>query len=63
MATAVELLEAVSVMVAPVMPNESAAMREQWVSWFGIPTQFAPHWDGDPDTTVLLDVPGGVPSE
>ncbi len=43
--------------------DESAAMREQWVSWFGIPTQFAPHWDGDPDTTVLLDVPGGVPSE
>jgi thioredoxin reductase len=43
--------------------DESAAMREQWVSWFGIPTQFAPHWDGDPDTTVLLDVPGGVPGE
>ena len=43
--------------------DESAAMREQWVSWFGIPTQFAPHWAGDPDTTVLLDVPGGVPSE
>jgi NADPH-dependent 2,4-dienoyl-CoA reductase/sulfur reductase-like enzyme len=43
--------------------DESATMREQWVSWFGIPTQFAPHWDGDPDTTVLLDVPGGVPSE
>jgi len=28
-ATAVELLEAVSVMIAPVMPNVSAAMREQ----------------------------------
>ena len=21
-------------------------VREHWVSWFGIPTQFAPHWDG-----------------
>ena len=19
-------------------------MREEWVSWFGIPTQFSPHW-------------------
>ena len=25
-------------------PDESAAMREEWVSWFGIPTQFSPHW-------------------
>jgi len=23
---------------------EPAAMREEWVSWFGIPTQFSPHW-------------------
>jgi thioredoxin reductase len=43
--------------------DEPAAMREHWVSWFGIPTQFAPHWAGDPDTTVLLDVPGGIPVE
>jgi hypothetical protein len=43
--------------------DESATLREQWVSWFGILTQFAPHWAGDPDTTVLLDVPGGVPTE
>jgi thioredoxin reductase len=43
--------------------DEPPAMREHWVSWFGIPTQFAPHWAGDPDTTVLLDVPGGMPSE
>ena len=28
-------------------------MREHWVSWFGIPTQFAPHWAGDPDMTVI----------
>jgi hypothetical protein len=20
-------------------------MREHWVSWFGIPTQFSPHWE------------------
>jgi len=25
--------------------DEPAAMREQWVSWFGIPTQFSPHWE------------------
>ena len=25
--------------------DESPAMREQWVSWFGIPTQFSPHWE------------------
>jgi thioredoxin reductase len=43
--------------------DEPAAMREHWVSWFGIPTQFAPHWAGDPDTAVLLDLPGGIPVE
>jgi thioredoxin reductase len=24
--------------------DEPEAVREHWVSWFGIPTQFAPHW-------------------
>jgi thioredoxin reductase len=24
--------------------DEPGAMREEWVSWFGIPTQFSPHW-------------------
>jgi len=24
--------------------DEPVAMREDWVSWFGIPTQFSPHW-------------------
>jgi thioredoxin reductase len=43
--------------------DELATMREHWVSWFGIPTQFAPHWAGDPDMTVMLDVPGGGPVE
>jgi thioredoxin reductase len=43
--------------------DEPPAMREHWVSWFGIPTQFAPHWAGDPDMTVALDVPGGAPVE
>ena len=28
--------------------DEPAEMREHWVAWFGIPTQFAPHWAGDP---------------
>jgi thioredoxin reductase len=40
--------------------DEPAAMREHWVTWFGIPTQFAPHWAGDPETTVVLDVPGAT---
>jgi thioredoxin reductase len=52
--------------------DEPSAVREHWVSWFGIPTQFAPHWAGDPDTTALLDqrvvdvagdVPGRIPVE
>ena len=43
--------------------DEPVSMREHWVSWFGIPTQFAPHWAGDPDMTVSLDVPGGMPVE
>jgi len=43
--------------------DELTSMREHWVSWFGIPTQFAPHWNGDPDMTVMLDVPGGGPVE
>ena len=25
--------------------DELPAMREDWVSWFGIPTQFSPHWE------------------
>jgi thioredoxin reductase len=25
--------------------DEPATMREGWVSWFGIPTQFSPHWE------------------
>jgi thioredoxin reductase len=25
--------------------DEPDAMRENWVSWFGIPTQFSPHWE------------------
>jgi len=25
--------------------DEATAMREDWVSWFGIPTQFSPHWE------------------
>ena len=24
--------------------DELSAMREEWVSWYGIPTQFSPHW-------------------
>ena len=43
--------------------DELPTTREHWVSWFGIPTQFAPHWAGDPDMSVMLDVPGGGPVE
>jgi hypothetical protein len=25
--------------------DEPAPMRQDWVSWFGIPTQFSPHWE------------------
>jgi thioredoxin reductase len=25
--------------------DESAAMRDDWAIWFGIPTQFTPHWN------------------
>jgi len=25
--------------------DEPDAVRENWVSWFGIPTQFSPHWE------------------
>ena len=38
-------------------------MREHWVSWFGIPTQFSPHWEAGmavarahrPDALILSD--------
>jgi thioredoxin reductase len=33
--------------------DEPNAMREDWVSWFGIPTQFSPHWEPG----MLLDEP------
>lgn len=33
--------------------DEPQAMREDWVSWFGIPTQFSPHWEAG----MALDEP------
>jgi len=33
--------------------DEPNAMREDWVSWFGIPTQFSPHWEPG----MVLDEP------
>ena len=33
--------------------DEPAAVREDWVSWFGIPTQFSPHWEAG----MALDEP------
>ncbi|MBI1775992.1 MAG: FAD-dependent oxidoreductase [Proteobacteria bacterium] len=35
--------------------EETEAMREHWDIWFGIPTQFTPHWEMDP---VSPAVPG-----
>ena len=29
--------------------DESAEMRRHWVSWFGIPSQWLPHWEKVPD--------------
>jgi hypothetical protein len=34
--------------------DETDAMREHWVSWFGIPTMFMPHWDSG------MPVPSGL---
>jgi hypothetical protein len=28
--------------------DEPQEMRENWVTWFDIPTQFTPHWEKDP---------------
>jgi thioredoxin reductase len=39
--------------------EEPVEMRRHWVSWFGIPTMFAPHWTGDPVLTA--EDPNGVP--
>jgi hypothetical protein len=33
-------------------------MREHWEVWFGIPSQFTPHWEMDPTAPAL---PGGKP--
>jgi len=33
--------------------DEPSAMREDWVGWFGIPTQFSPHWEPG----MVLDEP------
>ena len=44
-------------------PNdEPPETRDQWVSWFGIPTQFGPHWResptvGEPTTSSGPDPP------
>jgi thioredoxin reductase len=37
--------------------DEPPAMRDHWVVWFGIPTQFAPHWSGrvEAGSWVALD--------
>jgi thioredoxin reductase len=39
--------------------DEPQEVRTEWVSWFGIPTQFAPHWDGPP--SAQPDAPGAGP--
>jgi thioredoxin reductase len=35
--------------------DEPPEARDHWVSWFGIPTQFAPHWQPDAGVTLLPD--------
>ena len=39
--------------------DEPVEMRRHWVSWFGIPTQFVPHWAGAP--VLSPDDPNAVP--
>lgn len=41
--------------------DEPEAARDHWVSWFGIPTQFTPHWTSHVDaseTTVFMGLGG-----
>jgi thioredoxin reductase len=35
--------------------DEPDAVREQWVAWFGIPSQFTPHWHADSGVTMSPD--------
>jgi bacterioferritin-associated ferredoxin len=40
--------------------DEPAEVREHWVSWFGIPNQFAAHWAGPPEAVDPATLVGGV---
>ncbi|MGH7071700.1 MAG: FAD-dependent oxidoreductase [Acetobacteraceae bacterium] len=35
--------------------DETAEMRQNWVTWFGIPSQWLPHWQQVPDGEALSD--------
>jgi thioredoxin reductase len=46
--------------------DEPAEVRDHWVAWFGIPTQFAPHWAGDPVGSIpagQAGTPGVAPDK
>jgi hypothetical protein len=38
--------------------EESAALRDHWVAWFNIATQWLPHWEAKP---VPFPAPGQAP--
>jgi hypothetical protein len=40
--------------------DESPAMRGDWVSWFGIPTQFSPHWEAGMAMDEPTSLVGGL---
>jgi hypothetical protein len=35
--------------------DEPDTVRDDWVAWFGIPSQFRPHWHAEPGLTMSPD--------
>jgi thioredoxin reductase len=43
--------------------EESAAVRDNWVAWFNIPSQWTPHWEIDEAALIDLPVFAATPSD
>lgn len=43
--------------------DESAAVRDNWVAWFNIPSQWTPHWEIDDAALVDLPAFAATPSD